>query len=242
MSSLVPALVVLTGSIGSGKSTVGRLAVAETDLDFIAEDVDSLEEDRRVLDSYYAAVAEFSRAAAESGAQRGGRADRSRSAPRPPERIRAVVFDTQAHFIRRRSATLRERLAAGRSGLAERHPNDDIEIFSRRSLEQGLLRAADVEELRRLAARELDGVPDPSLAVFLHADPIRLRERIARRGRPQERDLIRADNPYLDELDRLYADWFERCPFPKTRIRTDDLDETTIASRVREAIRAHRIR
>ncbi len=233
MPDTQPALIVLTGSIASGKSTVGRLTVLETDLRFIPEDVDSLDADRRVLDAYYAAVADFARGAPPGGTGSGS--------CRTTEDIRAVVLATQAHFIRRRAATLREHLAIGGGALVERHPYDDIEVFSRRNVEQGLLSATDLDQLGRLADSELNRVPAPRLVVFLHADPLRLRERIARRGRPQERDLVRPDNPYLDELGLLYAGWYERCPFPKTRIQADDLDEATIASRVRDAVRAHRL-
>jgi deoxyadenosine/deoxycytidine kinase len=227
MPGIQPALIVLTGSIASGKSTVGRRAVLETRLRFIPEDVDTHEEDRRVLDAYYTAVADFAREGA-------GKAASSRTT----EDIRAVVFATQAHFIRRRAATLRRHASEEGGSLVERHPYDDLEVFSRRNVEQGLLAGHDLVELRRLAEDELKGVPPPALVIFLHADPARLRERIARRGRSQERDLVRPDNPYLDELSRLYADWFARCPFPKEQIGTDDLDEGAIAARVRETVRA----
>lgn len=221
-------LVVLTGPIASGKSTVGRLAVAETSLAFYPEDVDSRAEDRAVLARYYAAVAQFAEIRDPSSATQASAVRAAREA----------VEATQVHFIRRRSALLRGALREGHGGIAERHPRDDIEIFSRRNLSQGLLTREQFASLEALLARELDGIPAPALHVFLHAETAVLRERIARRGRPQEGDLIRADNPYLEELNALYEDWFARCDGEKILIRTDELPETEIAARVRAAIRA----
>lgn len=227
MSNPGPILVVLTGPIASGKSTVGRLAVSGTALAFLAEDVDSRAEDREVLARYYRAVEAY-------GPLR--RADPSFAGSGADE-IRETIFRTQVHFITRRSAILRRHLSGGESGgLSERHPMDDIEIFSRRNLEQGLLTPAQFADLGGLLERELAGIPPPALQIFLHCDPTRLRARIRRRGRPQEAELIRADNPYLEELGRLYAEWYQRYPGAKVLLRTDEIDEKVTADRVREEI------
>ncbi len=226
MTRRVPPLVVLTGPIGSGKSTVGRLAVQGLSLRFVPEDVDSLPEDREVLARYYGAVLEFEE-------ERGARsADAAAIAA-----AREVVYRTQEHFIRRRAALLREATRGHAGCLVERHPSDDIEIFSRRNLEKGLLTEEQFADLERLSARELAEVPEPALTAFLHAEPARLRERIRHRGRPQEADLLRTDNPYLEELDRLYRSWFERCRGGKVLVRTDDLHEAEIAAQVQSEIR-----
>jgi deoxyadenosine/deoxycytidine kinase len=228
MSPREPILVVLTGPIASGKSTVGRLAVAGTSLAFLAEDVDSLAEDREILARYYAAVEAFAIL----------RRDGSTAGAPSEAELRNTVRKTQEHFISQRAALLRDRLRTGRGGLSERHPTDDIEIFSRRNLEEGLLTQAQFADLERLLDRELASLPRPSLQIFLHAEPARLRERIRHRGRPQEAELIRADNPYLEELGRLYQEWYDRYADDKVRIPTDALDMKAIADRVREEIRA----
>jgi len=227
MSGKEPVLIVLTGPIASGKSTVGRLAVTGTPLAFLAEDVDSLAEDREILARYYAAVEGF-----EALRREGAPADDARAIA-----CREAVFKTQEHFITGRAALLRERLRAGRGGLSERHPTDDIEIFSRRNLERGLLTREQFADLERLLERQLSGLPSPALQIFLHAEPGRLRERIRRRGRPQEIELIREDNPYLEELGRLYEAWYDRYRGEKVRILTDTLSKKTIADRVRQEIR-----
>ena len=222
-----PILVVLTGPIASGKSTVGRLAVSGTALAFLAEDVDSRAEDSEVLDRYYRAVEAYASLHRTDPPLTGSGAGA----------IRETIFRTQVHFITRRSEILRRHLGGGeRGGLSERHPMDDIEIFSRRNLEQGLLTPQQFASLGRMLERELAGVPPPALQIFLHCDPTRLRARIRRRGRPQEAELIRADNPYLEELGRLYTDWYERYPGEKVLLRTDETDEKVTADRVREEI------
>src|SRR5262245_23144214 len=200
MSPLAAPLVVLTGPIGSGKSTVGRLAVSGLSLRFVPEDVDSRPEDRRVLARYYKAVQRHAEAL------RAGTPDAASIAE-----ARGVVYETQEHFIRKRSALLREGLAEGVGCLVERHPSDDIEIFSRRSLEEGLLDAAQFAALERLFATELAGIPRPLLTIFLHAEPARLRERIRRRGPPHEAAILRADTAYLAQLDRFYRAPLRRC-------------------------------
>jgi len=226
MSRSSPILVVLTGPIASGKSTVGRLAVAGTRLAFLAEDVDSRAEDRDVLAGYYDAVAEF---------QAGGSDGASVPAARA-EAIRETIFRTQVHFITRRAAILRHHLRGEGGGLSERHPMDDIEIFSRRNLQQGLLTPEQFADLGRLLALELTEIPPPALQIFLQCEPAHLRTRIRKRGRPQEAELIRRDNPYLEELGRLYDEWYERCPGEKVRLRTDEIDETVVADRIRAEI------
>ena len=220
-----PPLVVLTGPIASGKSTIGRLAVVGTPLTFFPEDVDSRVEDRDVLARYYAAVAAYESI----------RAGDPEAASRTAE-VQEAVRATQEHFITTRTRLLRGALSHGRGAIAERHPRDDIEIFSRRNLAGGLLTQQQFDALERLLERELAGIPAPALHVFLHAETARLRERIRRRGRPQEVDLIRPDNPYLEELNALYEDWYRRCAGPKVLIRTDALEEASIATQVRESI------
>lgn len=227
MSPRATTLVVLTGPIGSGKSTVGRLAVSGLSLRFVPEDVDSRPEDRGVLARYYRAVQQFEEAASAGG-----------GSPAALAAIREVVARTQEHFIRRRAALLREGLREGTGCLVERHPSDDIEIFSRRNLEKGLLTPSQFAGLERLFATEIADIPEPILTIFLYADPTRLRERIRRRGRPQETELLRPENPYLEELDRLYRGWFERCSGEKVLIDTGDFAESEIGARVQAEIRA----
>lgn len=225
--------VVLTGPIASGKSTIGRLAVLGTSLPFIPEDVDSREEDRQILTGYYDAVAAYESLAAGTGAPHA-------SFP-TVEAVREVVLRTQEHFIARRAGRLREQVRAGIGGLVERHPSDDVEVFSRRNLEKGLLTREQFESIVGMMEHEMSGVPAPTLTIFLHADPAQLRERIRRRGRPQEVDLLRADNTYLEELNALYERWQERCQGEKALIRTDALREEAIASLVRAELTARRI-
>ncbi|MFN0150366.1 MAG: deoxynucleoside kinase [bacterium] len=221
-------LVVLTGPIASGKSTVGRLAVGDTSLAFYPEDVDSRAEDRAVLARYYDAVARYAEI----------RDPLAASNRTLVEAAREAVHATQVHFITRRASLLRGALVGGRGGVAERHPRDDIEIFSRRNLREGLLTEEQFASLETLLAHEMADVPEPVLHVFLHAETAALRQRIRRRGRAQEADLIRPENRYLEELNALYEDWFRRCEGEKILIRTDELPETEIAARVRAAIRA----
>jgi deoxyadenosine/deoxycytidine kinase len=226
VSASIARFAVLTGPIASGKSTIGRLAVQGTSFPFVCEDVDSSPADREVLARYYRAVQEFETLA---------------SAAREPDAgalaaARAVIFRTQEHFIRKRAVPLRGRALEGHGGLVERHPSDDIEVFSRRNLAKGLLTEDQFAALGKLMEAELTGVPPPMLTIFLHASPGRLRERIRLRARPQEIDLVDPGNLYLEELDELYERWFARCPTDKVRIETDALTEEAAAQAVRREL------
>jgi len=223
--------VVLTGPIASGKSTIGRLAVEGTAFPFIPEDVDSLSEDREVLAGYYRAVAAFEELLA----------DARTADPALVAAAQEAVFRTQQHFIGRRAARLRASAREGVGGLVERHPSDDIQVFSRRNLSRGLLTIDQFASLEAMMESELAGLPSPILTVFLHADADRLRERIGRRGRPQEAGLTRPENSYLEELNALYTSWHERCRGEKLLIRTDSLTEATIAAAVRRELAARGI-
>jgi deoxyadenosine/deoxycytidine kinase len=226
-----PGLLVITGPIASGKSTIGSRVGAETGLTFFPEDVDSHPADRDVLERYYRAVEAF-----ESPGVR--------EEPGAEARLRKAredVYETQVHFIRKRAAILRRITAAGRPAVVERHPWDDLHVFSRRNLDRGLLAPEQYEALCALAEREIAGCPAPRLIVFLCADADSLRRRIRKRGRPQERDLLNPNNPYLAEIAALYEAWYSAYSGEKFRLETDWLTEEEVVQRIVGEFRCRRI-
>ncbi len=215
-------LLVITGPIASGKSTIGFHVAKESDYQFFPEDVDSASLDREVLARYYHAVEVFNELKERTDA-------RSRAGV---EEARRHVYDTQVHFIRKRSEILRRIVAEGAKAIVERHPWDDIHIFSRRNVNYGLLTGDQFEAIYRLAESEIEGIPSPRVMVFLAAELQNLRGRIEKRGRVQEKELLSPDNPYLEEIAGLYEDWYAMYDGEKFRIETDGLGESEVVVRI----------
>ncbi len=220
-------LLVITGPIASGKSTIGFRVADESDFRFFPEDVDSASLDREVLARYYRAVEIF-----DQLKSRDDEASRARM-----EEARQHVYETQVHFIRKRSEILRRIVAEGAKAVVERHPWDDIHIFSRRNVNYGLLTAGQFESIYWLAEAEIQGIPAPRVMVFLSASPGSLRARIEKRGRVQEKELLAPDNPYLEEIAELYEEWYAIYDGEKFRVETDGLAEADVVTRIAGELR-----
>jgi len=215
-------LLVITGPIASGKSTIGFLVAEDTRFRFFPEDVDTSPLDREILARYYQAVEAFH-----------GVRDRGDASSRAAlERARDDVYDTQVHFIEKRSSILETIARGGIRAVVERHPWDDLHVFSRRNLRQGLLTAEQFESLKRLVTARIQGLPEPRVMVFLSAKPGNLRARIVKRGREQEKELLSPDNCYLEEIGSLYGEWYEDYPGAKARVPTDGLSEREVVARI----------
>jgi deoxyadenosine/deoxycytidine kinase len=223
----VSEFLVITGPIASGKSTIGFRVAEESRFRFFPEDVDSALLDREVLARYYRAVELFERLK-DSGD------DESRAAR---HEARRHVYETQVHFIRKRSEILKRIVAEGTRAVVERHPWDDIHIFSRRNVNYGLLTRDQFEAIYRLAEAELRGIPPPRVMVFLSARPRNLRARIKKRGRVQEKDLLSPENPYLEEIAELYEDWYAMYDGEKFRIETDGIREADVVAGIADELR-----
>lgn len=220
-------LIVITGPIASGKSTIGALVAEESDFQFFPEDVDTAPLDREILARYYRAVEVFDRV--------GGLDDRASRAA--VEEARRDVYATQVHFIQKRSLILEQIVREGRRAVVERHPWDDIHVFSRRNLKYGLLTPEQFDSLRQRVETEIRGIPAPRAIVFLCAQPGSLRRRIANRAREQEKDLLSPGNPYLEEIAELYDSWYGDYGGEKIRVRTDGLGEEEVVSRIASGFR-----
>jgi deoxyadenosine/deoxycytidine kinase len=220
-------LLVITGPIASGKSTIGFQVAEESDFTFFPEDVDTAPVDREILARYYDAVEIFGELKDRDDAH----------SVRRLEEAQRHVFETQIHFIRKRSEILKRIVAEGAKAVVERHPWDDLHIFSRRNVNYGLLTRDQFESIYRLAEAEILGIPIPRVMVFLSAEPRNLRARIRKRGRIQEKELLSPDNPYLEEIAELYDDWYTIYHGDKFRIRTDGLDEAEVVARIAARLR-----
>ena len=203
----------VSGMVGVGKSTLTRALAARFGLQLAPESVDA---DNPWLARFY-----------EDG----------------PESMRRWALHLQLHFLATRFASLRRVRAAGGGWILDRTWYEDAEVFARGHYEEHLMTATEWELYERLYAELLHspGARPPRLLVYLHGPLEVILQRIARRGRPKERD---TDVAYWTALHRRYERWiaqFRRCPVLSIDVRDYDLVADPdaiedIAARVRQQL------
>lgn len=111
------------------------------------------------------------------------------------------------------------------SAVQDRSIYEDMEVFARNQVNNKLWTEEEYRKYKtfcEIISKEL--IP-PDLLIYLQTSVPVLKERIKKRGRSYERDLWRADNDYLDQINRLYEDWIKRYNLgPKLIINTDSLN------------------
>lgn len=188
-------LIGIAGMVGSGKTTLTHALAARFGLQLALESVDA---ENPWLDLYY------------SGGE---------------ERRREYALRLQLHFLATRFAAMRRMRELGGGWVLDRTWYEDAEIFERGAFEQGLMTAAEHDLYSRLYAELLHApaARPPKLLVYLQAPLDVILERIARRGRPAERDTA-AD--YWSALHARYEKWvagFRHCPVLAIDVREYDL-------------------
>lgn len=157
--------------------------------------------------------------------------------------MQQYALPLQLHFLATRFESMRRIRAGGGSWILDRTWYEDAEVFACGLHEEHLMSAAEWELYERLY-RELLYLPaarPPRLLVYLHAPLEIVLERIARRGRPKEKE---TDTAYWTALHRRYERWiadFRRCPVLTIDVREYDLVAEpraidAVADRVRRRI------
>lgn len=205
-------LIGVAGMVGAGKSTLTRALAARHGLELAPESV----ADNPWLERYY---------------------------ERGVDSMREHALRLQLHFLATRFESMRRVRAYGGGWVLDRTWYEDAEIFARGLYEEHLMTAAEWELYERLYAELLHSpaARPPALLVYLHGPLDVILERIARRGRPKERD---ADVSYWAALHRRYERWiagFRRCPVLAIDVREYDLVADpdavdAVAARVRRRI------
>ena len=203
----------VAGMVGVGKSTLTRALAARFGLQLAPESVDA---DNPWLARFY-----------EDGA----------------DSMRRWALHLQLHFLATRFESMRHVRAAGGGWILDRTWYEDAEVFARGHYEERLLSATEWELYQRLYGELLHSpvARPPRLLIYLHAPLDVIVERIARRGRPLEKDTGPA---YWAALHRRYERWiagFRRCPVLSIDVREYDLQASpaaidAVASRVRRRL------
>lgn len=121
--------------------------------------------------------------------------------------MRRWSFHLQIYFL---SERFKAQVEIGRSPLPfiqDRTIYEDAEIFARNLYGQKLIDRRDFETYWELYQSIRHALRPPDLMIQLRCGVRTLRERIRRRGRGFEQQVPTA---YLQRLNRLYEDWFER--------------------------------
>jgi deoxyadenosine/deoxycytidine kinase len=188
-------LIGVAGMVGAGKSTLTRALAARFGLQLAPE---SVGDDNPWLEPYYA---------------------------RGTDSMREYALRLQLHFLATRFESMRRIRGSGGSWVLDRTWYEDAEVFARGLFEEHLMSAAEWELYQRLYGELLysPAARPPKLLVYLHGPLDVIVERIARRGRPKEKE---TDVAYWSALHRRYERWiagFRRCPVLSIDVRDYDL-------------------
>lgn len=187
-------LIGVAGMVGTGKTTLSRALASRFGLQMALESVDT---DNPWLESFY-----------------GG-----------PDEMRAYALHLQLHFLATRFAGMRRMRGLGGSWILDRTWYEDAEIFARGLFEQGLMTSVEWSLYGRLYSELLHSptARPPRLLIYLHGPLDVIRQRIATRGRPKEKD---APIDYWSSLHTRYERWigeFHHCPVLALDVREYDL-------------------
>ncbi len=131
-------------------------------------------------------------------------------------------FHLQIFFLGHRAEQQIDLWNDPHSAIIDRSIYEDAFIFARALHQLNNLSDMDYEAYLRVFNLVVQGLPSPSLLIYLKAPVSVLLERIHQRGRDIETGI---DAAYLELLDSYYDDWintFESCPV--LTIKSDDLD------------------
>lgn len=107
------------------------------------------------------------------------------------------------------SVTLEGKIAqVGGLAFLDRTIYEHMRVFARFKQERGEIMPWDYTLYEALAKRLAQDVPPPSAYIWLKADVDKLKGRIAKRGRPEEKWLLKEDETYLVDLLSAYDRWF----------------------------------
>ena len=102
---------------------------------------------------------------------------------------------------------------------------EDYSIFAPHLHKIGAMTDEEYENYKTVFKIYLKKLPNPDLLVYLRTSPSVIKERIRARGLAYEKDMLKPDNTYLDDMHYYYEKFFEDYNISeKIVINTDNLD------------------
>jgi deoxyadenosine/deoxycytidine kinase len=139
--------------------------------------------------------------------------------------MRAWSFHSQLYFLTKKFRIHQELTATDEPVLQDRTIYEDAEIFAENLYRQKKMSARDYRTYRDLYETIVRELRPPNLMIYLRCSSQALKKRIKLRGRADEQTLPRG---YLERLQKLYDEWFERYELSETLvIETDRMDYLT---------------
>jgi deoxyadenosine/deoxycytidine kinase len=203
------AFISIAGNIGAGKTTLANIIGQELGFNVAEEKIDT-----EILQKFYEDI---------------------KNNVKPSE----TAFLLQMYFLFNRGASHLNIQSSDKDWVQERIVYEDKEVFARHLHNLGFISDARFQEYNEnfeICARHLR-LPD--LLIYLRANISTLRERIRKRARPSETTLLDPNNPYLEQLQKLYDEMIDHYPGKILVINTDyyDLEQRLNQERAIELIK-----
>lgn len=139
--------------------------------------------------------------------------------------MKTWAFRSQLFFLTHKFRLHRELERTPGTVLQDRTIYEDAEIFARNLHRQRYIDKRDWQTYQDLYQTIREALAPPDLMIYLRCPVQTLKERIRLRGREMEADI---PTRYLQRLNALYEEWFERYDLsPVLVLPTDKLDYLT---------------
>jgi len=134
-------------------------------------------------------------------------------------------YKIQRYFLMTRFIAHENISMAPHSAVQDRSIYEDMEIFAPLQVKIGNFTPDQARRYKEFCKLVYDEIKPPDLLIFLKASVPVLLERIRKRNREYEMDLVKPGNTYMYELQKLYDKWISSYNLgPKLIIETDKLN------------------
>ncbi|NQU98756.1 deoxynucleoside kinase [Candidatus Woesearchaeota archaeon] len=142
--------------------------------------------------------------------------------------MKKYAFPTQMFFLSTRYQSLAQMESSLKSSVIDRLMHEDVWIFSYQLMRQGDMTEEQFNMIKSIREYMSASLTPLDLVIYLQADVEVLKDRIAKRielnpERENERELTGSENPYLENLNVLYEEWFEKYSHKKILMNTNKL-------------------
>lgn len=141
------------------------------------------------------------------------------------EDMRKWSYKIQRYFLMTRFIAHENISMASHSAVQDRSVYEDMAIFAPLQIKLGYFTPEQVKKYNTFCDLVYHELKPPDLLLYLRTSLPVLLERIKKRNRNYEADLLRPGNPYMEQLQLLYEKWINSYNLgPKLIVNTDSLN------------------